>query len=452
VCRCYPHAVYIEFQISEADYLAAVHLFSRTRRGGWLRIYVLPPIFLIFALPLVPLCFISWRMAFVIFPLVVALAQPAANIFLNRRRLAKLYRDNIAIQSRNFITIDDTGDHSRDVAIDRFTPWEKFSGYTEGKKTFLRHLPETKQFYITPKRELTDAQVAELRALLKAHLPERPAQPTRRTFAGFTAASAVAMTILCFVVPPYFWYRQAGRVGRESATLAIPRPPSDNSLAQLDGSSMQAYGCSLTVPWKALNLPPATNRTDDADGDPPIDYMKFSLSDRFVLHFHNPQFQADNRGLLAPGPHMISSGLRRDLGPTLSSQYGFQRATLYAQPGQANLFATANYNRRLFALLQARSELVWNFKGSRPVYDISAGENRGFQFGDPAKKPFRIDLDLYTPEDRRITLQIFAHSAAPAALTQSQINAMVASLHCSGETPSNAPFERSRLTPISVPR
>jgi hypothetical protein len=440
--------VYIEFQISEADYLAAVRLHSRTRRGGWIKLYVLPPIFLLLALPLLPVCFVSWRMAFTIFPLVVALAQPAANIFLNRRRLVRHYRSNIAIQSRNFINIDEAGDHSRDVATDRFTPWAKFSGYTEGKKTFLRHLPETKQFYITPKRELTEAQITELRALFKTHLPQWPAQPTRRTLVGFTAVSAFAMAILLFVVPSYFWYREAGSVGRKSVALAIPRSPSDNSLTHIDGSFMEAYGCSLTVPWKALNLPLATTRKDDDDDDgPPADYMKFSVSDKFVLHFYNPKFLGDNRGYLAPGERPVSNAIRRDLGPDLAGQYEYRRATLYAQPGQARLFAPASYNRRVYALLQARSELVWNYQATRPVYELSAGENRGFQLGDPAKTPLRIDLDLYTSEHHRVSLQLFSHSAT-ASLTQAQINAMVASLRCSADTPPNALSERSSLEPM----
>jgi hypothetical protein len=241
----------------------------------------------------------------------------------------------------------------------------------------------------------------------------------------------------------------AGRFGQSSSALATPRPVSDSGIASIAGSSMQAYGCSVSVPWKALNLPPRSNETVDADDVPPADYMRYSVSDKFVLRFFNPQFLGDNRGYLAPGEHSISRTFLRDLAPVLASQYEFQRATLYAQPGEARLFAPASYNRRLFALLQNRSELVWNHQASRPVYELFAGENRGFQLGDPAKTPLRIDLDLYTPQDHRVSLQLSSHSATPAALTQAEINAIVASLRCSSATPPNASFERSALSSIA---
>jgi hypothetical protein len=193
--------VHIEFQISEADYLDAMHLHALSQRGGWIRIYVLAPMFLLLALPVFALCFMSWRMALILFPVGMAMAQPAINIFLNRRRLRRLYRDNIGLQSRNFVDLDERGDHSRDVASDKFASWESFYAYTEGRHTFLRHFGDGKRFYITPKRELTAAQIDEFRRLLKTHLPERPAQPTGRSILQFTAASAAVAGLVWFTKP-----------------------------------------------------------------------------------------------------------------------------------------------------------------------------------------------------------------------------------------------------------
>jgi hypothetical protein len=67
------------------------------------------------------------------------------------------------------VTVDDKGYASiRPGFAECRMSWETFSGWHEGKLTFI--LGRQLQFCSVPKRALTDAQTVELRTLLTAHL------------------------------------------------------------------------------------------------------------------------------------------------------------------------------------------------------------------------------------------------------------------------------------------
>jgi hypothetical protein len=67
------------------------------------------------------------------------------------------------------------------------------------------------------------------------------------------------------------------------------------------------------------------------------------------------------------------------------------------------------------------------------IYTIEAGGMRGFQLGDPAKPPYRVQLHLYDEADRHIRIDIGALGPEGYPLTQAELNAMVASIRPAGK-------------------
>jgi hypothetical protein len=64
----------------------------------------------------------------------------------------------------------------------------------------------------------------------------------------------------------------------------------------------------------------------------------------------------------------------------------------------------------------------------RDIYTISANGLRGFQEGNPSVKPCRVRLDLFDSADRHYGLIIGTQNDRGPALSQAEVNAIVASL------------------------
>ena len=195
--------MHIEYEISESDYVAAVSLCRRTtERAALLRIYVLPAMCALLAVPL-GVALIEWKgLALEIIPAMFFVLCPLLNVLLWRYKLSERYRENIALHSRNFVDIDDRGCRMQDVATDRFTPWSEISGYAESRTMFIRFLDHRGQFQMTPKRELTEAQIEELRGMLASRLPRRGGRHAVLAVAQTVAVTAAIAPIVWFAAPP----------------------------------------------------------------------------------------------------------------------------------------------------------------------------------------------------------------------------------------------------------
>jgi hypothetical protein len=437
--------MHIEYQISESDYVNAVTLFQRTRRGAWVQRYVLPVIYGILLLPLaISAILVHNRMSVVLIPEIFLLGRGLLGPFMMRRRLVQRYRDNISIQSRNFIDIDDTGCRMRDVATDRFTAWEEFSSYVENETTFLRLRKNKTQFYITPKRELTAEQIDEFRAFCKRNLREQSVGTTRRGFVQGAICTAAVLASLWFAVPPLFWFYGVDYATKHlNVPAVVPKPLTDTSMAQLQGPTFSGYGCSIRTPFPQqvevqtvhqVKLTRKVADDDDEDNDekvPPEDrYSQVFGDGDFVLMALNPKLQNDALGNIRRAHGFVAQNVRDNLGSkVMESSYEYKRSVLYAQPSDARLLDLGRHNHQVFQLLILKKQEL-PAAANTPVFDLHIGDTRGFQFGDPARVPARIRLELFDSQDRHASFTLWDTAHRDGPLTQGQINAMVASFRC----------------------
>jgi len=444
--------MHIEYQISEADYLNAFNLYFRSRRGAWLRRYVLP---VIYALLLLPLLYAAIRLhnrtSVILAPEIYLLGIGVFNRLMMRRKLVQRYRDNISIQSRNFIDIDHTGSRLRDVATDYFTPWSDYSAYLEDNTTFLRFMKVDTKFHITPKRELTPEQIDEFRALCKENLPERVVGLTTHGFLKGALATAVVVPVLWVAVPSLFWYYSVNYAAKHIVKPTTnPRPLSDTSIVPLDGPTFLAFGCSVQTPFTPVARPeprPVAKRTggdsdeDDDDDVAPVApqdrYLETSFNNDFALTALNPRFQNDALANIRKASGWFAENVRSSIGAKpLSSPYEFSRWALYAQPSDVRVLAIGAYNHGVFqALVLKRDLLAHVARGDGSVYEIHENGVRAFQFGNSALHPFLVTLDLYDVQDRHLRFRLNGHAKSNATLSQGQISAMIASFRCDTDHP-----------------
>jgi hypothetical protein len=100
-------------------------------------------------------------------------------------------------------------------------------------------------------------------------------------------------------------------------------------------------------------------------------------------------------------------------------------AELAATPAQVKWWSTRTTNARSLVLLNLKAMQILD---SKAIYLQSSEEMHGFQFGNPAVPPYKVELDLYDRNDRRYKILILTKGQTHQVLTQGEINAMVGSL------------------------
>jgi hypothetical protein len=437
--------VHLETQLTEADFIAAAKMMQRRRPGAWFKIYVVPFICLILTLPLVAMSWLYHPDALQFAPLILALCFPAWFFFFgNRRRLARHYRDKISLQSRNFVDIDDTGIRSRYVASEHFYVWSDFAAYAESKTIFVGFLDSRRMFYMLNKRDMAPTEIAEVRAYFQTHLTPRRIGPTRRGFIRGALVAAVVVPILWFEVPALFWYYGIDLTSKQHPKIAssIPTPVPDSSIGHLDGRPFSAFGCTVQPPFRptaemqTVGAPLNEVDVDDDDGKPSHKERRSEgyLAGSFGLIALNPKVENDPLRNLRRAKGVFIQNVRDSLGLAIvNSQYEFYHSILYSRPSDRRLLDFTGQNHRVFQLLSLKDAELTT-QTYRPVYELHAGNIRGFQFGDVNAKFAFIRLELFDPHGRRASFDVFDATRLDRSfsqpLTQPQINAMVASLRC----------------------
>jgi hypothetical protein len=432
--------MHIEYQINEADYIAAIRLsqhsrlrFARLRRYFWPVVCLIPISLAIFSLVRSHgHGFLGVSFTFLIF------CVPIYNLLSERWRLAQVYRKTHQIPMTTYIDFDATGFHSINAASDHRTPWKDCSQFIENNTTFLIFfVRDTRRMMeYTPKRVLTTAQIDEFRALLQTHLSPRVPGPSNATLIKASAVALILLPVLWFAVPSIFYYYGVRSLaGNERGARVIPHPLPDTAQAHLTGSSFQAFGCSVQLPWTTSTNPdelPYEERATDGNKYLGKRVVIASSGDGISLQFSNPNLQSEPLPLLLRRSGSRADKTRDNFGAeNLTSKFNFRRASVYTQPSDTRLFDLSTRNHGIFNRLIIKGRSWPNLPLREPTYELHIAGIRGFQIGDPSQAPLHLVLDLYDPQDRHIVLYLRGEINATGRITQPQINAIIQSLSCS---------------------
>lgn len=124
----------------------------------------------------------------------------------------------------------------------------------------------------------------------------------------------------------------------------------------------------------------------------------------------------------------------------LASDYGLMSAMLQVTPARINPFMSQREAAGWTVLLLIKSIAVP--QAASGIFSIHTGDFRGFQFGDPARRPARIVDDLYR-EDGGVEL-IFWQGKGSPAISQAEINRILQSIRKIPSPP--IAFERESST------
>jgi hypothetical protein len=196
----------------------------------------------------------------------------------------------------------------------------------------------------------------------------------------------------------------------EPGLSAVPTPLPETGIAVLGGSRIERLGVSIQLPWNSV----AKERSLRS-----VDTLWFSNGVAIALF--SPAMQVDSLGVMRSSG---ASAINRIPGPSAAqSNYAFTAAAMASTPDQAKWWMWPRENARRLLLMTEKSQDALE---SRTIHPIAAGVMRGFQFGN-ASDPM-VRLILFDTQDRKYMIVIGPKRGAASPLTQSLINALVASL------------------------
>lgn len=193
----------------------------------------------------------------------------------------------------------------------------------------------------------------------------------------------------------------------------VPTPLADASTATLTGLRVNTFGFSFQVPWQKI---------DNRRQFKALDTMSFK--DGASMMVINPSTEVDTLAIMKGRDGHDHSAIANLLGPTSAqSNYGLLSTALATVPAQSKWWKSLNNNVRVMTLLGMKS---LNLHHCRSIHPIAANSLRGFQLDDPNAEA--IHLVLFDPSDREYEITLAHKGSLAPVLTQSQVNAIVASI------------------------
>ena len=201
----------------------------------------------------------------------------------------------------------------------------------------------------------------------------------------------------------------------ETALRIIPQPVPDSSIAAIDGLNIQHFDFSFQVPWRDADIEKNSRLAS-------VTHFKRGIA----LIVFDPTGEPDLLQYIRGKSGKDAEAAKLLLGArALSSRYDLMAAEFAATPDDVHWWASREQNARSLVLLNMKS---MDALGANAIFKVSNEEMHGFQVGNPAVAPYKIELYLFDRADRRYWIMFAGKDLVHQVLTQAEVNAIVASM------------------------
>jgi hypothetical protein len=235
----------------------------------------------------------------------------------------------------------------------------------------------------------------------------------------FGIAAVVGGTYLWFFGMQTLFVIETRKIGREVPIVkSVPVELQDISISKDRGEKLSFMGVEFEVPW------------DDVD----------ETNSRIVGSWASIHFRSGNSILLCvTTPKGFMNDMFRDKGPppelftrlygpdVLQSDYELKKAIFETSPREVTLLTPSSRAVGLSLVLVIKAAMSPTTDWA--IYNIRNESLKGFQLGDPIRRPMKMSLELYG-DDVEMEINIAQNkSGPPRAITQSDINRIIQSAH-----------------------
>lgn len=215
-----------------------------------------------------------------------------------------------------------------------------------------------------------------------------------------------------FVIETRKWARQIPIV------KSVPVELRDSSVSTIPGEKLSFMGVEFEVPWNDVDEKNSKIVRNWA-------FIHFNSGNVIILCVNPPKgFMNDFFHDKTFSPELFTALYGPDV---LRSDYEFKKAIFETTPSEVTLLTPSNRAAGLTAVLM--------IKGIMPpttdwaIYNVRSKSLRGFQLGDPVRRPFKMSLEL-SGDDAEIEINFIQKQSGPTpAITQADINRIIQSAH-----------------------
>lgn len=213
----------------------------------------------------------------------------------------------------------------------------------------------------------------------------------------------------------------------------VPAALPDTSVAVLSGERIERFGFSLQLPWKEIDY-------DNTSKDLAILLSK----NHGLMMIENPFSSSGSAGSMRLFANSVPA-LRQE---SLHSNYALASTAMAEKTEQVKWWKTPGQNTKDFILLVMKSTIQGEGECRGGLYVVNFGEVRGFQQGRPSVAPYCVKLDLFDSAGLHYEITIEPHKGRHA-MTQAEINAIVASLHAIRINPLTSEHPKASGSPLA---
>jgi hypothetical protein len=242
---------------------------------------------------------------------------------------------------------------------------------------------------------------------------------SKRIKIALSIAIIVAGTYLWFFGVQTFFVIESRKMGREIPIVkSVPIQLRDLSVSSAQGEKLSFKGVEFEVPW------------DDVDENKSRiigswALISFRSGSSIILCATQPKdFMSDLFRNKIASPELFTQLYGPDV---LNSDYALKKAIFETTPSDISLLTPSGRSAGLNSVLIMKAIMPPTTDWA--IYDIQSNVLKGFQLGDPERRPKKMSLELFT-DDVEFEVNIEQPvSGSTHAITQSEINRIIQSAH-----------------------
>jgi hypothetical protein len=240
----------------------------------------------------------------------------------------------------------------------------------------------------------------------------------RRLFSVSAFVGACIVYIWFFGVQTFFAL-QTRQIGRKIPIVkSVPVELEDSSVSKMKGEKLSFMGAEFEVPW------------DDVDKEKirivgNWALVNFRSGTSIILCVSPPDsFITSISKNKTPDPKLFSAIFGAEV---LHSDYALHKAIFDTTPSQITLLTPANRAAGLSSVILIKAIMPPTTDWA--IYNIRSKDFKGFQLGNPVRRPKKMSLELYA-DDVEFEINISQNTNGPAAgITQAEINRIIQTAH-----------------------
>jgi len=245
-----------------------------------------------------------------------------------------------------------------------------------------------------------------------------------RILLWFGGIVVVICTYLWFFGVQTFCALEARRIGRQVPIVkSIPLELEDLSVSKVQGEKVSFLGAGFEVPWEDVD-----EKTTRIVGNWAL--IHFRSGNSIILCVGPPD--GDIRAMSknkTPDPQLFAAMYGPEV---LRSDYAMHKAIFEATPSQITLSTPTNRAAGLASVILIKAIMPPTTDWA--IYNIRSKDFKGFQLGNPARRPKKMCLELYA-DDVEIEVNIMqSESGRTPAITQAEINRIIQTAHKAART------------------